>query len=195
MTKSIAFLASLFLASVSFLGGALPASAHADLVGTDPVDGAVLEAAPKLLTLTFGEQLLEGTVEIAVTNSAGELVTGIVPESAQTTATALWPAGLPAGEYKVAYRVVSEDGHPVTGTFSFSYLDSASASATETASASASAEPEVTAMESSSAQPIPAAPASNDSAADSGSLVVWVLGFLAVALVVAGYFIWRKRST
>ena len=32
-------------------------------------------------------------------------------------------------------------------------------------------------------------------ASDSESMLVWVLGFVALALVVAGYFIWRKRST
>ncbi len=189
MTKTTAFLAGLFLLSLSFLGGVGPAAAHAELVGTSPVDGAVLESAPESLTLSFNSTLLEGMVEVAVSNSAGELVTGVVAESAGTDAVAFWPADLPGDTYKVAYRIVSEDGHPVTGSFSFSYPDSATASAST--SASAPAEPEVTTMDAPSAEPT----AVEQSSSDSSSMVVWVLGFLALALIVAGYFIWRKRST
>ncbi|KJY46271.1 hypothetical protein VR46_10030, partial [Streptomyces sp. NRRL S-444] len=39
------------------LGGAAPALAHAGLSGSDPADGAVLNAAPKQVTLTFTESV------------------------------------------------------------------------------------------------------------------------------------------
>lgn len=195
MNKTIAFFAALFLMSTSFIGAAVPASAHADLVSTDPADGAVLQGAPESITLNFNSKILEGLAELAVTNSVGELVTGIVAESAQTTTTALWPVDLPGDTYKVAYRIVSEDGHPITGAFSFSYP----ALETTAPSESASADPQVTAMQTPSAESAPAIPVSSESStespSESGSMLVWVLGFLALALVVAGYFIWRKRST
>ncbi len=198
MTKTIAFFAALFLLSTSYagyVGAAVPASAHADLVSTDPVDGAVLQSAPESITLSFNSKILEGMAELAVTNSIGELVTGIIAESAQTTTTALWPVDLPGDTYKVAYRIVSEDGHPITGAFSFSYP----VSQTSTPSESASVEPEVSATQTPSEESAPAVPvsteSSNESPSESGSMLVWVLGFLALALVVAGYFIWRKRST
>jgi hypothetical protein len=54
-------------------------------------------------------------------------------------------------------------------------------------------------MQTPSEEPAPVVPVSTESStespSDSGSMLVWVLGFLALALVVAGYFIWRKRST
>lgn len=185
MTKTIAFIASLFLLSASLIAGAVPASAHADLVSTDPVDGAVLESAPESLTLTFNSTILSGMAELAVTNSAEKLVDGILVESAQTTVTALWPVSLPGDTYKVAYRIVSEDGHPITGTFSFSYpglqTTSTTGSGSESVLTAATAEPEV-----SSTQTSPS---------ESGSVLPWVIGFIAVALATAGYFIWRKRST
>lgn len=195
MTKTIAFFAALFLLSTSFVGAAVPASAHADLVSTDPADGAVLQSAPESITLNFNSKILEGLAELAVTNSVGELVTGIVAESAQTTTTALWPVDLPGDTYKVAYRIVSEDGHPITGAFSFSYP----ALETTAPSESASVEPEVSTTQTSSEESATAVPVSTESStespSESGSMLVWVLGFLALALVVAGYFIWRKRST
>ncbi len=181
VTKTASFLAGLFLLSLSFLGGAVPASADAALVSTDPSDGAVLENAPDSLTLSFNSTLLDGIAEVAVSNSAGELVTGVIAESAGTEVIAFWPADLPGGTYKVAYRIVAEDGHPVTGSFSFSYPDAATATA----------DPEVTTMEAPTAEPT----TTQQSATESSSMLVWVLGFVALALVAAGYFIWRKRST
>ncbi len=194
MTKTIAFCAALFLLCTSYagyVGAAVPAAAHADLVSTDPVDGAALQSAPESITLSFNSKILADITELAVTNSAGELVTGIVAESAQTTATALWPVDLPGDTYKVAYRIVSEDGHPITGSFSFSYP----ASQTSAPSESASVEPLVSATQTPSAESTPIVPVSAESPSESGSMLIWVVGFLALALVVAGYFIWRKRST
>jgi methionine-rich copper-binding protein CopC len=188
MTRIIAVLASLFLFSTGLIGGALPASAHADLVSTDPVDGSVLESAPELITLSFNSNLLKSMAELAVSNSAGELIPGIVAESVQATASALWPADLPGDTYTIAYRIVSEDGHPVTGSFSFSYPDSVT-------------DPQVTAMETPSPENSAVEPTStssgsagSESKSESGAMLGWVLGFIALALIVVGYFIWRKRS-
>jgi len=202
VNKTIAFFAALFLLFASYagyVGVGVPASAHADLVSTDPVDGSVLQSAPESITLSFNSQILDGMAELAVTNSAGVLVTGVIAESAQTTATALWPVDLPGDSYKIAYRIVSEDGHPITGSFSFNYPTAETASPSESPSESApdltTAEPEVSTMQTPSQESAPAVPTSAESPSESGSMLVWVLGFLALALVVAGYFIWRKRST
>lgn len=185
MTRIIAVFAALFLFSTGYVVAALPASAHADLVGTNPVDESVLESAPESITLSFNSNLLNSMSELAVSNSAGELIPGIVAESVQATASALWPANLPGDTYTIAYRIVSEDGHPVTGSFSFSYPDAESTSPSE----SVSAEPQVSALET------PAVEAqSTDSDSESGAMLGWVLGVIALALIVVGYFIWRKRS-
>lgn len=190
VTRIIAVLAALFLFSTGYVGGALPASAHADLVGTNPVDGSVLESAPESITLSFNSNLLKSMAELAVSNSTGELIPGIVAESVQATASALWPADLPGDTYTVAFRIVSEDGHPVTGSFSFSYPDSVT-------------DPQVTVMESLSPENSAVEPTSTSSGSaesesgsesKSGAMLSWVLGVIALALIVVGYFIWRKRS-
>ena len=193
----VSFLVGLLLVSVSFIGGAIPASAHADLTGTSPVDGAVLESEPESLTLSFNSRILDGLAEIAVTNSLDELVTGVVAESASTTVTALWPADLPGDTYVVAYRIVSEDGHPITGTFSFSYPDSQTVMAESdvTTVDIPTVEPDQTALEQSVAESANNASTSSDSPSATRSLLVWALGFLALVAVAAGLFRWRRRST
>jgi hypothetical protein len=193
----VSFLVGLLLVSVSFIGGAIPASAHADLTGTSPVDGAVLESEPESLTLSFNSRILDGMAEIAVTNSLDELVTGVVAESASTTVTALWPADLPGDTYVVAYRIVSEDGHPITGTFSFSYPDSQTVMAESdvTTVDIPTVEPDQTALEQSVAESANNASTFSDSPSATRSLLVWALGFLALVAVAAGLFRWRRRST
>jgi hypothetical protein len=197
MSKVVSILVGLLLISVSFISGAIPASAHADLTGTSPVDGAVLESEPESLTLSFNSRILDGMAEIAVTNSLDELVTGVVAESASTTVTALWPADLPGDTYVVAYRIVSEDGHPITGTFSFSYPDSQTVMAESdvTTVDIPTVEPDQTALEQSVAESANNASTSSDSPAATRSLLVWALGFLALVAVAAGLFRWRRRST
>jgi methionine-rich copper-binding protein CopC len=186
MSTVTAVLSGFLLISLSVFGGAMSASAHADVVRTTPVDGAVLESAPQSLTLSFNSTLLEAMVEVAVSNSDGELVSGVLVESVGTDAIAQWPAGLPGDAYEVAYRIVSQDGHPVTGSLRFSYPNP------ETVTA----ELEVTTLDDPISEPETAVPrVTEEPASDSESMLVWVLGFVALALVVAGYFIWRKRST
>jgi methionine-rich copper-binding protein CopC len=106
---------------------AMPASgafAHAGLAFSNPEDGAALEVAPEEVVLTFTEELLSDLVEISVLDADDNPV--VVTELPQTPPPGTdvkvpWPADLPPGEYSVAFRVVSADGHPVTGRVTFSY--------------------------------------------------------------------------
>ncbi len=95
--------------------------AHAELTSSNPADGSALTQAPETIELAFSEDLLVDTVEIAVTNSDEELVDNIVVSTERNTVTTIWPADLPGGQYRVAYRVVSNDGHPITGVINFEY--------------------------------------------------------------------------
>ena len=206
MNKAFAVLASFFLVGVAFMVSAQPASSHADLVSTNPVDGAALGSAPESLVLSFNSLVLDGMAEVAVSDSAGEFVTGVVAETAETEVVVSWPGDLPGDTYNVAYRIVSEDGHPVTGSFTFSYPETSMPLTTETAAEEPiiSAEPtpgetsnvevasEVAVDSNSESSSEPSSESSSGS--ESGSLIVWVVGFLALAGVVASYFIWRKRS-
>jgi len=97
------------------------AYAHADLTSTNPADGSQLSVAPENVELTFSETLLPDTVEIAVTTESRGLIGNTIFSTTGDTVTVDWDQTLPGDTYQVAYRVVSNDGHPVTGAFSFSY--------------------------------------------------------------------------
>jgi len=94
---------------------ATPVDAHTSLVTSDPPDGAVLVTAPDAVTFTFDEPLLQGTNVVAINREDGTVVVSapVAPDGTQVRLP--WPADLGPGRYQVAYRVVSADGHPVTG--------------------------------------------------------------------------------
>jgi copper resistance protein C len=97
--------------------GAAPASAHASLVRSSPADQSSVAAAPTTVTLTFDENIRMPSV-ILVTGADGASVvqgkTSVVDNVAKTRVN----TG-PSGEFTVAYRVVSADGHPLSGRVSF----------------------------------------------------------------------------
>lgn len=96
-----------------------PAGAHAALVSTDPEDGAVLDAAPSTVTLEFNEPVTRS--EVVVTAPDGSAVPVEVAARDRDVVATLGRSGEDGqqGTYTVAYRVVSADGHPITGTSTF----------------------------------------------------------------------------
>ncbi|WP_165821174.1 FixH family protein [Nocardioides gansuensis] len=95
-----------------------PAAAHATLLSTDPVDGAVLAESPGAATFSFDEPVTVAADAVRVFDAAGEPV-----ESTATTRDRVMTVDLPDeladGSYVVAWRVVSADGHPVAGSLTF----------------------------------------------------------------------------
>lgn len=108
-----------FVVVASPIFGTLPAMAHAQLLETSISEGEVLEDAPKEIRLVFNEDVLpvEGTFRIFDSNSSEILLSTSVADSIVVVAV---PEELPEGSYVFSYRVVSADGHPVSGTISFS---------------------------------------------------------------------------
>jgi copper transport protein len=108
------------LAVVLVVVFATPAAAHAELVSISPANGAQLKTPPTQVKMTFTEavNLIDGGIRLV--DEAGRTV----PTSDPTVVgrTVIWPmpAELPEGSYVVTWRVVSADGHPVSGASSFS---------------------------------------------------------------------------
>ena len=100
------------------LGLAAPASAHAALTGTDPEDGATLAEAPAEVTATFSEILDEASTEIAVTDPSGAVIDVVDPSYDGDTFIQPMLYTTP-GEYTLAFRVISEDGHRVDDAIEF----------------------------------------------------------------------------
>ncbi|QKV93862.1 copper resistance protein CopC/CopD [Streptomyces sp. NA02950] len=103
--------------------GANTASAHAALTSTDPRDGSVVKTAPTEVTLNFSEGVLLSDDSVRVLDPKGKRVdTGKPGHVAGKTSTAAvrLHSGLPEGTFTVAWKVVSEDSHPVNGATTFS---------------------------------------------------------------------------
>lgn len=98
--------------------GAAPASAHAALVGSDPQDGATLATAPARITLTFNQNVgSPADVAVAAPDGTQVRVTQVRSVGADLTATV---ADVDQrGTYRASYRILSSDGHPVTGTVTY----------------------------------------------------------------------------
>ncbi len=98
--------------------GAGPASAHAALIGTDPEDGGTLSAAPPSVTFTFNENVSR-RAQVAVTAPDGTLLKVADITAVDNTVTARVRDADQRGTYSASYRVVSADGHPVSGTITY----------------------------------------------------------------------------
>src|SRR3954451_6203234 len=111
------------------LGALAPAAgAHATLEQTHPERGAVLETPPNEVTLAFDEPVEAAFGALRVFDDKGTQVkTGRRRRrGGKSSALAVsLPASLPQGAYTATYRVVSADGHPVSGGLTFQVGESA----------------------------------------------------------------------
>ena len=116
------FAASILALVTSVTLTALPASSHEQLVDQEPKSGQVLEAGISEVRLSFSDDL------ISLDNSAGSDI--VILDSNQNPVnngcavidarTAIARADIDTpGTYQVGWRVVSGDGHPISGSFSF----------------------------------------------------------------------------
>lgn len=109
--------------------GAGPAVAHAALVTSDPRDGARLAQLPGRVSLTFTEEVSSPAYVVVRTSGGEQLASGDPDVEGATVSQALETTGAGgevSGEVTVAYRVVSVDGHPVTGDITFTVAPPAS---------------------------------------------------------------------
>ena len=105
---------------LSSLVAATSASAHASLRSVSPSDGARLTAPPEKVVLTFTEAVSTSFATVSVTGTSGGSLAQGSPAVSGATVTQPLVSDLTSGIYAVAYRVVSKDGHPVSGKTSFS---------------------------------------------------------------------------
>jgi len=98
---------------------AAPAAAHNDLVSSTPKSGSSVTALPQTVELTFADEADPRFVKIATTGPDGSSVTVGTPTVTGTVVRQPIRPGTASGTYTVAYRVVSKDGHPVSGKIEF----------------------------------------------------------------------------
>lgn len=185
MRRFATAVAAAMLAGLAIGGpGASPAAAHDVLVGSSPEDGATVTEAPDAVTLTFNNAIQDRFAQVAVLD-ADE--TPVQEGEAQVSGpTVTQPIGeLPDGDYTISYRIVSSDGHPVSGelTFTVSAGGSAGEAAPPTDTPASEPPPD---DEPADAESDAAEPASADDSGGGPSTLVVVLVVALAALVVAG---------
>lgn len=115
MNKRIIFTLTLIFATLT---GVNLAQAHTDLVASSPANDEHLQTPPEHLTLTFGDPVM--LMRITLADGAGDRVRLDFRPSREADAD--YQIALPTlddGHYDVEWRAMAEDGHTMTGRFSF----------------------------------------------------------------------------
>lgn len=91
---------------------AVPALAHAELVSSDPADGAVLDGPPGAITLTFNGRLISGRSFFELVPLAGGAAQRgeVDPDRPRRLVLPMATALVP-GDYEIRWRAVADDGH------------------------------------------------------------------------------------
>lgn len=97
----------------------LPAFAHSELTDSTPTDGAVVKEQLDEVSITFSGKIEKGS-DITVTDSEGDKMDAKELTIDNTKMTVTFDEPLDNDTYNVDWNVLSGDGHPVEGTYSFS---------------------------------------------------------------------------
>ena len=130
----------LLLGVLSSIIMATGADAHAALKSISPKDGSSLATVPTQVVLTFNEPISSSFATVTVTGAAGTVSGGKPVVDGVTVTQALAP-DLANGRYTVTYRVVSEDGHPVSDKTTFTVAAVTTPSTSDTGTSVPSATP------------------------------------------------------
>ena len=101
-----------------------PAQAHTSLVSSVPMKNSTIKAIPKTIALTFDEKLImlagKNVSKFSVVGPDGkEIKLGPITLTNQIISAAILEPKPKPGTYKINYRVISGDGHPVSGIIKF----------------------------------------------------------------------------
>jgi copper resistance protein C len=107
------------MAMLAFLAFGTPAvQAHAFLDHAEPRVGSTVPAAPHELTMTFTQELEPAFSSADVHDASGARVDQGKPQISGTVMR-VGLKSLPAGSYRVHWKVLSVDTHTTEGSFSF----------------------------------------------------------------------------
>jgi methionine-rich copper-binding protein CopC len=212
--------ASLGASVLLALGAAVPASAHDALESATPAADSKVTETLSGVALGFSEDLLAlagdtNGFAIQVTDSDDRhYESGCVSVNGPSASTEV--ASGPAGTYEVVWQVVSSDGHPTSGSYTFTYApsqpgkqsalstapqcgDAWAGTATAEPSASESTSPTETAESPTpdASSDTPAASDGSDADAASSTVPLWafVLGGIAVLGLIAAVIVLTQRRS
>ena len=165
--------AGLILGLAVALANTAAATAHETLRDSSPRPGETLESGPSEIVLTFSGQLIDGGAAIAVLDADSRDWVAGAPAADETTVRVELEPALPDGEYEVLWRVVSSDGHPLSGAFTFQVGD---VGPDDHASSAADPDPPGSPTERSTATP-------------------WVILLAVAAVTAAAGYLWRRVAS
>ncbi|PFP29733.1 copper resistance protein CopC [Bacillus sp. AFS073361] len=108
-------------------------SAHAYIKKSTPLENETVEKAPSEVMIKFDESIQPAFNSIKVFDSEGNRVdkkNGRIDPKQPSILTSGLKNGLPDGSYRIKWKVVSSDGHPVEGVIPFQVGDEGQNSAT-----------------------------------------------------------------
>ena len=115
------------LIAAALLALASVAQAHTHLKEATPADKSVVNTAPASVVLKFSEAAKVTALTLHKNGEADQKLTAS-PATASAQVTAALPT-LSPGQYSVDWRVVSDDGHIMSGKLSFTFDPKATPSA------------------------------------------------------------------
>jgi len=117
-------LALLTLLSASAALAILPSAKHATLVSSEPAANSRLATAPTQVRLVYSEPIEGKLAKVSIVPASGTPIVLRAGGDPRDVHAVIAPVdALGTGSYKVEWRVVSADGHPVDGSFSFTVGD------------------------------------------------------------------------
>jgi methionine-rich copper-binding protein CopC len=170
---------AVFLLTASAAG----ASAHDALVSSNPSAEAQVDVAPEQVQLVFTEPPLGVGTQLEVTSPDGDLVSVDAARTVDTTVTQPLAGDLPAGTYRVRWRVTSSDGHPISGEYTFTATTGAGGATAPTEPPTATPAPVQTTATSPATVAAPDdAPASSNSGLGGVAVAIVAVALLAAAV-------------
>jgi methionine-rich copper-binding protein CopC len=125
LALTAALAATVVLGGALVLAGASTASAHDELESSTPAAGEVVTVDPTVVSLTYSDDLLTlgddtSAFAIQVTDASGAFhENGCVVVDGRVASAGVALGG--PGTYTATWQVVSSDGHPTSGSYTFEY--------------------------------------------------------------------------
>lgn len=105
--------------SLALLAGVAAAHAHAYLDHASPLVGSTVKTAPSEVRMWFTQSLEPKFTAAQVRSSSGAVVGSGGVDPADSKQIVIRVNALPAGRYKVFWKVLSVDTHRTEGSFGF----------------------------------------------------------------------------
>ncbi|WP_420111128.1 copper resistance CopC family protein [Pseudactinotalea sp.] len=189
-TSFLTLVALVFATAVLTFAVPGAAQAHSELVSSTPSDGGTTSEIPTEIVLEFNENIQEIGNEIVVVDpegtpvADGEMVVDgpVVTQPISTGA---------AGEYTVTWRVVSADGHPISGEFTYELQAPTTVDETDETTEATTTDAEETTEEASTA--VESGESLEDEESGSGSTVPIFIGLGVLVLAGVVILVVRRR--